>query len=306
MSNNFPIPFLPITFARKYSNMKKIFLSALIIIGLGAQAQELPMPSPAATVKQRIGLTDITVEYSRPSARDRAVYGELVPYGELWRTGANKVPNISFSTELLFGGEMLAPGTYSLLTIPGQDSWTVILNENTEMWGTNGYDETKNVLVVEARVGESLPTETFTIEFSDLRDKVGNLVLRWEKTEIKVPLKVKVHEIAIDNIEAAIETADEDNLWRVYRNAANYFYNSKTDMDEAKIYIEKSISANPDSWYSYWLNAEILAELKDFKTAIKTAKKSLKLGEDAAKESDSEFGYAEMINEAIAEWSEMK
>lgn len=287
--------------------MKKYILSALVITGLSLSGQDLPMPSPSAEMEQRVGLTDIKIEYSRPGVKDRVVFGELVPYGEVWRTGANKVPSITFSSDVRFGNKNVEAGTYAIFTIPNKDTWTVILNSNTEQWGTSEYDESENVVAVEVMSEEALMTETFTIDINDIRDNSATLVLRWEKTQVKVPLKVEVHPIAVANIEQAIaEKEGSDEAWRVYRNAAGYYYNSKTDMDMALSYVNQSISLYENSWYSYWLKAEILAEQDNYKDAIKAAKESIKVGEKMAKDSESEFGYTEMIQKAIAEWSEKK
>lgn len=287
--------------------MKKYLLSALVITGLSLSAQDLPMPSPSAEIEQRVGLTDIKLEYSRPGVKDRVIFGDLVPYGEVWRTGANKVPNITFSSDVRLGDKNVEAGTYAIFTIPTKESWTVILNSNTEQWGTSEYDESENVVAVEVMSEEALMTESFTIDINDIRDNSATLVLRWEKTQVRVPMKVEVHPLAVANIEQAIaEKEGTDEAWRVYRNAAGYYYKSKTDMDQALSYINQSIEMYPNSWYSFWVRAEILAEQEAYKDAVKAAKESIKVGEKMAKESDSEFGYTEMIQKAIAEWSEKK
>ncbi len=285
--------------------MKRILFSALVVFGLSAQAQELPMPSPGAVLEQRVGLTDIKIEYSRPGVKGRKVFGDLVPYGEVWRTGANKVPNITFSTDVNVAGTNVKAGTYALLTVPSPESWIVMLNSDTEMWGTNNYEEDNNILITEVNAGEALPTESFTIDVNDITNNTANIVLRWEKTEIKVPVRVEVHPVAVNNIEVAIAESDAEELWRVYRNAASYYLNNKLDMNTAQTYIDKSVSLNPDSWYSHWLKAEILAEQGEYKKAVKTAKESMKVGKAAAKENGSEFGYVQMIEEGMAKWSEM-
>lgn len=287
--------------------MKKYVLLALIISGLSLSAQDLPMPSPAAKIEQRVGLTDIKIEYSRPGVKDRIVFGDLVPYGELWRTGANKVPNITFSSDVRFGGENVEAGTYAIFTIPDKEIWTVILNSNTEQRGTSEYDETQNIIAVEVMSEEALMTESFTIDINDIRENSATLVLRWEKTQIRVPLKVEVHPLAVANIEQAIaESEGSDEAWRVFRNAAGYYYNSKTDLDLALGYIDQSLSLYANTWYSHWLKAEILAELGNYKDAIKAAKESMNVGEKIAKGNNSVFEYTEMIQKAMAKWSEEK
>lgn len=286
--------------------MKKFILAAVIGFGINATAQDLPQPSPSSTIEQRVGLTDIKVEYSRPGMKGRVIFGDLVPYGVLWRTGANKVPNVTFSSDVKFGNKNVEAGTYALLTIPTADSWTIILNRNTEMWGVNGYDEDQNAVVVEVPAEEAGQTESFTIDINDIGNASANLVIRWEKTQVKIPINVEVHPIAIANIEKALAEASGDEAWQVYRNAAGYYYNNTDELDVAQTYIDKSLEMNENSWYSFWLKAEILAKRESFKDAIKAAKESIKVGEKSAKENDSEFGYKEMIEGAIEEWSAMK
>lgn len=283
--------------------MKKTILSIALGLGLVAsQAQELPMPSPSATLEQRVGLTDFTVEYSRPGVKDREVFGELVPFDQVWRTGANKVTTLEISTPIMINGEKVDAGKYSLLTIPGEDQWIIILNENNEMWGTGGYDQEQDVLRVEVPVKKSEFTETFTVTFNDIRNESANLILRWAETEVEVPVEVRVKEQALANIDKAIEEATDENRWRVYRNAANYYYNNDMEMDKALKYMEKSLQGNSDSWYSHWLKAEILAETGKYEAAVRSAKMAMEKGSAEAEESGSEFSYEEMISEAMEEW----
>ena len=162
--------------------MKAIVLSLAALVSLAVQAQELPQPSPLGKVDQVVGLTNIHVEYSRPSAKGRTIFGELVPYGEVWRTGANKATLFTTDGTVLVAGEKVEAGNYSLFTIPYDGTWVIILNKNTELWGEGDRKEEEDVLTVKAEAMKCEDTETFTIEFADVKDDKANLVLRWANT----------------------------------------------------------------------------------------------------------------------------
>ena len=287
--------------------MRKIIVAALMMAAvLPVSAQELPMPSPTATLKQRVGLTDITIVYSRPSMKDREIFGELVPYNEMWRTGANMNTTLEVSTDIMVNGKPLKAGKYSLFTIPSEDTWVIILNSKNDHSGTSGYSEDADFLRTKVEATEACETETFTIDINDIRSESASLVLRWAETEVKVPFTVEVAERAMANIEAALNDTEEDAKWRVYRNAANYYYNNKIELDQALDYVDRSIAANQTQWYSYWLKAEILAEKKMYKEAIKMGEKAKDVGMKSAKTDGTEFGYAKMIDSEIEAWKAMK
>lgn len=282
--------------------MKKLILGIALLTGLSAIAQELPQPSPTSVVKQKVGLTDVDVTYSRPSAKGRTIFGELVPFNEMWRTGANANTIIEFSTEVNFGGTPVKAGKYSLFTIPGKGEWTIVLNSKTNMWGTGNYSKVNDVARVTVESGSTSNTETFTMSMDNLTGESADLSLAWEKTKVSIPIKVDVASKALKNIEAAINEAEGDDVWKVYRNAANYHFNNKIDLKMALSYMEKSIDANDESWYSFWIQAEIMAELGMKKEAIESAKQAIEIGEAASKKSGKEFKYSEMINSGMDSW----
>lgn len=280
-------------------------MSVLALGALQLSAQDLPMPSPTSKLEQRVGLTDFTIEYSRPGVKEREIFGQLVPYGELWRTGANRNTMISFDSPVSIAGELLDPGTYSILTIPEEDHWTIIFNQNTEMWGTGSYSEDQDVLRTEAPVQESDFTETFTISINNIRNESAHLVMEWAGVKVEVPMKVQVREQAMKNIEEALSSEDA-NKSRVLRNAAAYYYNNDLEMEQALEYINESIDEDDNNWYSHWLKAEILAEMDKYGDAIESAERSIKIGSERAQESGDEFGYEGMIQKNIEDWSEKK
>lgn len=284
--------------------MKKILLAGALMIGLGANAQDLPQPSPSAEVHQRIGLSDVTIKYSRPSMKDRDIFGELVPYNEMWRTGANANTTIEFSTPVVISGQEVPKGKYSLFTIPRKGEWTIILNRKTDMWGTGNYNEEHDVLRTTANVNEGMMHETFTIAVKNLYGEGADLSLAWADKEVLIPMNVEVTKQAMKNIETALADKENDQRWMVLRNAANYHFNTKGDMGQALEYMNESIDLHEDSWYSYYLKAEIQAEMGQMDQAVDTAEMALEMGQKAAEASDSEFGYAKNIQKSIKQWQE--
>jgi len=283
--------------------MKKI---SLFILALGlsfANAQELPAPSPSATLSQRVGLTDFTIEYSRPGVKDREIFGALVPYGEVWRTGANKATSIEFNTDVTFGGTKVKAGKYSIFTIPGDGKWSFILNKETELWGAGDYNAEFNVLKIAAVPTKAKMTETFTIDITNISSTSGHLEISFADTKIAVPFKVETNEKAMSNIKEALESSPKDKLWMVNRNAANYYLNNDMSKEKALEFIQTSVKLNENNWYSHYVHGEILFSLGRNKEAVKAAKKAMEVGQKTSKEAGKEFTYTEMLEGAMAKWS---
>lgn len=167
-------------------------LAALFLLALPVTAQERdndePRASPNASIGQTIGTTDVTLTYGRPSMRDRDIFGALVPYGEVWRTGANEPTTITFSSDVTVEGEPVPAGTYALFTVPGEDAWTVILNSGTEQWGAMEYDEGQDVLRTEVTPMAGETMEMMTFSFEDVGETEGRLVLHWD--DVRVPVTI--------------------------------------------------------------------------------------------------------------------
>jgi len=280
--------------------MKKLITSLALCVGLYSFAQELPQPSPAASIKQRIGLTDIQVDYSRPSLKGRKVFGELVPYGKMWRTGANKATTIEFSTDVMINKIPVAAGKYSIFTIPSEKSWIVILNRNADLSGTNGYEKGQDVLRTDVAVKMGGMFESFTVEFENLTADGAHLALKWENQMVAIPIKVEVDKIAQENIEKAMKE-DAEN-WRVHRGAASYYIGKEMHYDKALTYIDKSIELKEDNWYNYWLRAEALNGLNRREDAIASANKAIAMGEEQAKADGKEFTYGEGFKADMKTW----
>lgn len=284
-------------------------INYLAVIGLSLllttnsiKAQELPQPSPSAKVEQRIGLTDVTVVYSRPSVKGRTIWGELVPFDKVWRTGANANTLVTFSDDVTIEGQSLEAGTYSFFIIPTEGEWKVIFNTATDGWGTSNYDEGNNVLHlnIEPREIEGSPVESLRYTFEDLKSETANLVLAWESMQVILEIEVEVERKAWLNIEKALAEVTSENKAEVYRNAAKYTVTTKKKLKEGLVWINRSIEAK-ESWYSYWVKADVQHANGDNKGAVASAKKAIAIGEAGATDAKP-FKYKARLEKAIAEY----
>ncbi|MFZ5496295.1 MAG: DUF2911 domain-containing protein [Verrucomicrobiota bacterium] len=255
--------------------------SLLLAAGLFAQAPKINFPaaSPGATLTQRVGLTDIQINYNRPGAKGRKVFGGLVPYDHVWRTGANTATKISFSTPVKLNGTEIPAGTYELFTIPGASEWTVIIHKNMSQWGAYNYDEKNDVARIKARpVTLAEPVETLDIGINDIRDESATLNITWEKTRVPVALAVDVKSTLVPQIEAVMASGAEK---LPYAQAAMYYLENGLDLTKAAAWMDAAIAAQPDAFYLVYRKALILEKLGDKAGAIATAQKSLAAAQKA-------------------------
>ena len=279
--------------------MKKIFLFvAVCAASFVSEAQiKTPAPSPAATVKQVVGLTDVEVKYSRPSMKGRAIFGDLVPFAKLWRTGANKNSTVSFSEDVMIDGKTLKKGEYAIFTTPKADSWEVFFYSDTENWGTPETWSDAKVALKTTVKPEMLNrnVETLTIGINNLDNNFGVLEISWEKTVVPVKFEVPTQKTAMASIDKAMNGPSSQD----YFSAAQYLYQSNGDLNKALTYANKAVELNKDKpFWMYRQKSLIQAKLGDKKGAIETAKTSLAMATEA-KNAD----YVKMNNESIAEWS---
>ncbi|EIA07400.1 DUF2911 domain-containing protein [Flavobacterium frigoris] len=279
--------------------MKKILIAlAIIITQFTIEAQvQTPQASPKATINQVVGLTDVEVVYSRPSARGRAVFGNLVPFGKLWRTGANENTTVSFSDDVIIGGKTLKKGKYALYTIPNIQSWEIIFYSTTDNWGTPQEFKEANVALRTTVKEESMPKakDTFTIGISGLSSDFAFLEINWENSYVAVKFEVPTQKTAIANVEKALAGPSSGD----YFSAAQYFYQSNGDIDKTRTYVDKALELNSEKPFFYLrLKSLVQAKQGDKKGAIETAKLSL-----AASEAAGNQDYAKMNKDSISEWS---
>jgi hypothetical protein len=279
--------------------MKKIIiLFAIIIANFTIEAQvKTPQSSPKSTIMQEVGLTDVEITYSRPSARGRAVFGNLIPFGKVWRTGANENTTVSFSDDVVIDGKTLKKGKYSLYTIPKVESWEIIFYKTTDNWGNPEEWKEENVALKATVKPETLnkSVETFTIGISGLDNNFAFLEIYWENSYAAVKFEVPTQQKATANIEKALAGPTGAD----YFAAAQFLFQSNGDNAKALVYINKALDMTKDKpfWYNR-LKSLIQAKLGDKKGAIETAKASLAAAE-IAKNQD----YVKMNKDSIAEWS---
>lgn len=277
--------------------MKNLVLSLFLVLTLGwsMQAQiSTPAPSPLAKMEQMVGLTEVHLEYSRPSAKGRTIFGDLVPYDKLWRTGANAATKVTFSEKVVIEGQDLEAGSYALFTIPGENEWTIIFNTDTEQGGTGNYDEEKDALRVTVKPQAlSQHVETFTIGINDITSSSATMNLRWENTQVIVPFTV----FTDMQVEASIAQVMGGPSSRDYYAAASYYLAEGKDPKQALEWINKHLEMDEPKFWTLLAKSRIQAEAGNLKAAIKTAEQSKKMAMDAGYDN-----YVKMNEENIAMW----
>lgn len=279
--------------------MKKVlFVLAMVLVNFATDAQiKTPAPSPKASLTQIVGLTQVEINYSRPSVKGRTIFGDLVPFGKLWRTGANENSTISFSEDVTINGKILAKGKYALFTIPKADAWEIIFYATTDNWGIpEVWDESKVVLKATA-VADIMDknVESFTIGINTLDLNFAVLELSWEKTYVALKFEVPTQKTALANIEKVLAGPTAGD----YFSSAQYLFQSNIDVTTALLYVNKALEMKEEKPFWY-LRLKSLIQFKtgDKKGAIETAKQSLS-GAEIAKNQD----YIKMNQESIAQWS---
>ena len=280
--------------------MKKLFfLTALLSLLASAPAMaqiKTPAPSPTCKISQEFGLVTADLEYSRPSAKGRKIFGELVPFGEMWRVGANASTKIKFSDDATIGGTKLKAGTYAVYATPGEKEWSVIFYKNTSFWGTPGNEFKEED--VAARVAVPVQSvrdlvETFTMNFNNLRNNGADLEISWEYTKVVVPITVDTD----TKVMADIKTTLDGPSAGAYYAAGRYYFEEKKDMNLALTWVDKALEKGGEKFWMLRQKALILAELNRFKDAIAVAEKSSELAK-----ADGNGDYPRMNEKSIIEW----
>jgi len=275
--------------------MKKLIallVSAAAFSASGLHAQEakkieFPQASPLASVKERVGVTAVSIDYSRPSARERKIFGGLVPYGDVWRTGANAATKITFSTDVKLGGAVVPAGSYALFTIPGPSDWTVILSKVVDdQWGSYAYNQKDDQARVKVKtVAMAEPMETMTISLQDMHAGKANLVIAWEKTKVPIELDTDV----VGKIKPQIEAAMANSGEKPYFAAAMFYYENDLDMALAKEWIEAAAKKQPDAVWIVYRKGLILKKAGDKDGAMAAAKQARELASKADGELKVEY-----------------
>ena len=278
-----------------------VMLAGLLCLALSApsaQAQErgsqLPRTSPNAAVAQTVGVAEVRITYGRPSARGRSVFGELVPYGEVWRTGANEATTITLSDAAEVEGQPLAAGTYGLFTVPGEENWTVVFNRQPEQWGAFNYEEGQDALRVEVTPGEAPPHEMLTFSFEEVTDTSAVAALYWDETRVPVAMTFDTPALIREKAMAEMESAED---WQGPYQYAAYALSEGLYLDEALTWAERSIELEA-TFQNTALKARLLAAQERYDEAAEAGAQALSLAEAM----DETPNGLEELESMMAEW----
>lgn len=276
-------------------------LAYFFTTGLAWAQLDMPQPSPQSTVTQRVGVTTLSVEYSRPSVKGRKIFGGTLPYGKAWRTGANATTKLTFKDDVTVQNAKVPAGVYALYTIPGETEWTVVLNKNLTFGGnTQNYKTEEDVArftVKPTPLGNKV--ETFTINFTDLTPATANVELQWENTSVKFKVTTEVESKVMQQIQDKVVNG-QNVTPELYAAAASYYFENNKDNKLALEWIKKANAKDPKFWNLH-TQAKIQARAKDYKGATAAAQQSIDLAK-AAKNDD----YVRLNEQVIAEWAKAK
>lgn len=259
----------------------KRFLLAFAITAIAGTTNaqlKTPQPSPTQTIDQAFALSNIKIEYSRPSVKGRTVFGDLVPFGKVWRTGANSSTKITFGDDVKVEGNALAAGTYAVYTIPNQDSWEIMFYKDLKLGGNVAeYKAENEVLKIKVKTSAlAAKTETFTINIADVTSNSANVELMWDKTKVAFNVATDIDTKIMKSIDESLKSDT-----RPYYQAASYYYENNKDLNQALTWVTKATENNPSAFWIWHLKAKIQSKLKDSKGAVESAEKSLALAKEA-------------------------
>lgn len=258
--------------------VRKFFFTAVTLVSVmaaDAQALKMPAPSPTQMIKQDFGISSVELIYSRPAIKNRKVFGDLVPFGKVWRTGANSATRLKFADDVMIGGQPLKAGEYALFTIPNQNEWEVIINKGSANWGTN-YVQADDILRVKVKpmaLNESV--ESFTMQFANMKANSTELHIMWDKTAVAIPITTDVESKVMAQINNVMT---KDN--RPYFEAAMYYMEAGKDMNQALTWFDKAVELRPTAYWMHHQRANALAKLGKKAEAKAAAEKSMALAKE--------------------------
>lgn len=269
-----------------------ILLSALLTSGVYAQDLKLPALSPTSKLTQEFSTSNIEISYSRPSMRGRKIFGELVAFGNVWRTGANSATKVKFGEDVTVGGQAVKAGEYAIYTIPGATEWEIILNKGIGNWGNAGYDKADDVARFKiAPKALDKNVQTFTINIGNITYSTCNIEMMWEKTKIIIPVKANNEERLNASIDKAINNPNIP-----YFQAANYYFETDQNLDKAITYVDKALEANPKAFWMWSLKARIAQKMGKKDDAINAANKAMEVAKGSAFEAEYVNNMTKLIN----------
>jgi tetratricopeptide (TPR) repeat protein len=259
---------------------KLIACTCILAFTITAQAQlKTPAPSPTQTVRQDFGISSVELVYSRPGIKGRKIFGDLVPYGQVWRTGANSATRLKFNDDVMIGGQALKAGEYALYTIPGESEWQIIINKGSANWGTDYKQEDDLFRVKVKSVKMDAPVESFTMQFANVKPASMELHIMWDKTAVAIPITTDIDKKVMAQIDNLM---NKDN--RPYFNAAMYYLETGKDLNQALTWFDKALEQTPNAYWVYHQKANALAKLGKKEEAKQTATKSMTLAKEQKNE----------------------
>lgn len=253
--------------------MKKLFIIIIIFIGnILILPQEILIPrlSPLSEISQFIGISKVTIKYSRPAVRNRVIWDSLVPYNQVWRTGANENTTITFLHPVFIDGNLLDKGTYGIYTIPNKDEWIIIFSKDNNLWGSDKYNEQNDALRIKSKPQVTEFTERLSFDFTNITDSTAFIILKWEKIQVPFKIKFDTKNLVLNNIK-------EKFNWSLPNTAATYILNNQLDYNEGLKFVEQSIMLE-ENYSNLKTKARLLEKLNQKNEAIKTMKKAIQFG----------------------------
>lgn len=271
--------------------MKKlvlILISVFFVNLLNAQINK-PAPSPGTKAQFQVGLVNVSLDYAQPSTKGREIFGALIPYGKVWRTGANSSTKISFSGDVALGGNKLPAGDYALYSIPGEKEWTIIIYGNPKLWGAGNYNSENDVFRFKVKpVALNDYHETLSIGFENYNANGADLVITWENTKVSFPVFVDSDDVIFKEIDDKLVNATGDITAGTYFDAALFYYEKGKDLETALSWLDKAVALRPNAFWMVYYQAEVAFKLKQTGKAKASAESSLSMAK-ASKAGD--YGY---------------
>lgn len=258
--------------------IQKLILGAALcfaVANTNAQAIKTPAPSPTQTIKQDFGVSTVELIYSRPGMKGRKIFGDLVPWGKVWRTGANSATRIKFADDVMFAGQTLKAGEYAIYTVPNKDEWEIIINKGSANWGTD-YKQEDDLFRVRAKSSKlDDAVETFTMQIANIKPNGAELQIMWDKTSVSVPFTMDVESKVMAQINNAM---NKDN--RPYFQSAMYYMDNGKDLNQALAWFDKAVELQPKAYWIQHQRANALAKLGRKEEAKAAAQKSMDLAKE--------------------------
>ncbi|RYD98662.1 MAG: DUF2911 domain-containing protein [Sphingobacteriales bacterium] len=252
--------------------LKRLFvtIAATCLLATADAQLRTPAPSPTQMIRQDFGISSAELNYSRPAMRGRKIFGDLVPFGQVWRTGANSATRIKFADDVTIGGQALKAGEYAIFTIPGEKEWEIIINKGTANWGTDYKQDLDLFRIKVPSTTTAMPVESFTMQFANLKANGMDLQMMWDRTAVNIPITVDSDKKIMGQID---QLMNKDN--RPYFNAAMYYMDNNKDMNQALAWFDKAVEQNPNAFYMHYQRAVALSKLGRKQEAMAASQKSM-------------------------------